>query len=157
MKVVKHSAIRNHTVTAILLLFAMLIMVSPAFANSGNYSWLAYQDFGYVIDGSVNGIFYNMTAGSLTNNGSLWVTAAYPNATNPPAYFKIAVKKSVIGPDPTICTTAKIYPSLMVGSQYAVSYTKSCGTISAGTYYMYIYRNAIDGREVQGNGTIQTP
>lgn len=98
-----------------------------------------------------------MTAGSLTNTGSLWVTAAAPGATNPPAYFKISVKKSVFGVDPTICTTAKIYPSLMVGSQYKVSYSKSCGTIAAGTYYLYIQRNQVDGREVQGTGTITTP
>lgn len=58
MNRLKLSSFWNHTVTIGLLLFAMLIMVTPALANSGNYSWLAYQYEGYVIDGSAHGIFY---------------------------------------------------------------------------------------------------
>jgi hypothetical protein len=135
----------------------LLIMATPALANSASYGWLAYKDYGYIIDGSVSGRFYTINAGNLTNIGSLWVTSAYPTAFNPPAYFLISVKKSVVGPDPTICTTARITPSLMVGSQYAVSYNKNCGTIAKGTYYLYIERNKVDGREVQGGGSIQTP
>lgn len=157
MNLSQYSTIRNRIVTIVLLLLAMFVMATPALANSSSYSWLAYSDYGYVIDGSVNGVFHTMTAGTLTNSGSLWVTRTNPNPINPPTPFYISVKKSVVGPDPTICTTGAVTPSVMVGSQYAVSYSKGCGTISAGTYYLYIWRNAIDGREVKGSGTLRTP
>lgn len=151
----KYSRIRNHFVTSIFLILAMLIMATPALANTSSWYFLAY-DYGLVIDGSVNGVYHTMTAGNLTNSGSLWVTRTLPNPLSPaPFYFR--VKKSQIGPDPTICTSGAVTPSVMVGSQYKVSFSKNCGTISAGTYYLYIWRNYTDGREVQGSGTLRTP
>jgi hypothetical protein len=131
-------------------------MVTPVLANSSDYSWLAYSDYGYVIDGSVNGVYHTLTVGSLTNSGSLWVTRTNPNPINPPTPFYIRVKKSVFGIDPTICTTSAITPSIMVGQQYNVSYSLNCGSISSGTYYLYIWRNSIDGREVKGSGTLSS-
>jgi len=157
MKISIFAKIKNVVFKAVILSFLLLTMTSPVLANSAGYEWLAYKDIGNVIDGSAHGRLYTINAGKLTNTGKLWVTSADVTATNPPSWFTVAVYKQVVGPDKLICKTAKITPSLMVGSQYAKSYTVNCGTIAKGVYYLYIERKDPDGREVKGSGTISTP
>jgi hypothetical protein len=134
----------------------MLIMVTPVFANSSSWSFLAFYDR-YYLSGKANGVFHNMTAGQLTNSGKIWVTMIMGGipAGMYPWYFEVWKKNTVF--DQLICTSSPVYPNVMVGSQYATSFTKSCGNISAGTYYLVIYRAQSDNREVQGSGTLHTP
>ena len=159
MKPPKLFIIRNKIVTAIFLSLAILIMSTPALANSSSWSFTSTVE-GMVLDGSKNGVFHTMTAGTLTNSGSIYVASAQPCcSTTNPASWTITVKK-YNWPlfDSTICSVT-VTPSKMVGSQYKVSFTKNCGTIAAGKYYLYITRGggSTDGRQVVGSGTLTTP
>lgn len=53
MKSISCTSIRNHVVLLIPLLFAALIMASPALASSSNWYFYQYRD-GCVVDGSRN-------------------------------------------------------------------------------------------------------
>ena len=156
MKSLKYSRIKNHIVTSIFLVFAMLVMASPVLANSSNWWFLAYYDR-YYLSGKANGVFHNMTAGNLTNSGYIYVT--YIQGGTPsgrqPWYFEVWKKNTLV--DKKICTSNAVYPNVMVGPNYKTNFSKNCGNISSGSYYLVIWRAASDNREVTGSGTLATP
>lgn len=152
MKLPKISTIRNKMTTVVFVLFVMLIMVTPAFANTSNWYFLAYYD-GRVINGKTNGVFHQMTAGALTIGGTIKTTAIFgtPNGAQP-WYFE--VWKNGLIPSKK-CTAGPV--AVPLSWNQTNSFSKACGSISAGSYYLVIWRAASDNREVTGSGTLRTP
>lgn len=151
-----YSRIRNYVITLLMTVIIMLVMVTPALANSSTWSFLAFYD-GRYLSGKANGVFHTMTAGALTNSGKIWVTMIQGGTPNglQPWYFEVWKKNTLF--DTKICTSDPVYPNVMVGSQYPTNFSKSCGNISAGKYYLVIWRADSDNREVKGTGTLRTP
>lgn len=143
---------RNRIVTTILTLLAMLIMATPVIANSSSWYFLAYYT-GYVVNGHDNGVFHQMNAGPLTINGTIETTAIYgtPNGAAP---WTFEVHKDTLF-HPKVCTAGPVAVPLSWGDTN--SFSKLCGTISEGSYYLVIYRGSLDNREVEGWGTLSTP
>ncbi|NOK64352.1 MAG: hypothetical protein GFH27_549431n40 [Chloroflexi bacterium AL-W] len=154
MRSFKWSSIMNGLIITTSLLFVTLMMASPVLAHSE--SWYFYQGLnGRVVDGSVNGIIRNLPAGVLTISGEVWTTNIAPGPTGVQPHTIEVHKKKLIGSD-KICAP-KIYPPANdIGQRHAVSFSKDCGTIEASSeYYLYIWRTVIDGREVEGSGTLE--
>lgn len=138
------------------VLFAILVMASPALANSS--SWYFYENRdGRVVDGSKNGIYHTLTAGTLTISGSIWTAAIYPGSTSVQG-ITIEVRKPAFLGSTTICSTGPYYPSANnIGKSYAVTVSKNCGGVGAASdYYLYVWRSNTDGREVEGSGNLTT-
>lgn len=159
MKPPKYSPIKVRITTALLLVLIALIVAVPVLANSSSWSFFL-PDNAYAVDGKANGRIHTMTAGTLTFSGSFYVSRVIPAAGNPsPVKFTVyKLGSGLFDPDRVICSTT-ITPSKMVGSAYAKSFSKNCGTIAAGKYYIYILRtlSAADGYELVGSGTLRTP
>lgn len=83
---------KNFIVTVLLILFATMIMVIPVLANSSNWAFTGTVE-GRYLNGGNNGVYHNMTAGTLTNSGSIWVTYASPGASNLPQNWTFEVWK----------------------------------------------------------------
>lgn len=152
MKLPKISTIRNKTITVVFVLLITLIMVTPALANTSSWYFLAYYD-GRVINGKTNGVFHQMTAGALTISGTIKTTAIYgtPNGAQP-WYFE--VWKDGLFPSKK-CTAGPV--AVPLSWNQTNSFSKACGSIPAGSYYLVIWRAATDNREVTGSGTLRTP
>lgn len=155
MKTGKLHRLTNNLFSAFLVCLAILIIVTPVFANSSTWSFLAFYD-GRYLSGKANGVFHTLTAGSLTNSGSIWVTMIMGGSPNglQPWYFEVWKKNTIF--DQKICTSNPVYPNVMVGRQYATTFSKNCGNIPDGKYYLVIWRSESDNREVQGSGTLTT-
>lgn len=152
MKLSQYSPIRNCVVTVMLVVFAMLITISPVLANTSNWSFQSTVD-GRYLDGLANGVRHVMTAGTLTNSGSIWATSAIPGANTNANPWTFEVWKEVTGLDPKICSVV-VTPRTALNSP--VSFSKGCGSITAGTYYLIIFRSASDGRAYAGSGNLRT-
>jgi len=152
MKPTKYSTIRNRVVTTAMTLLALLVMATPVLANTSSWSFLAYYD-GRVINGKTNGVFHQMTAGALTISGTIKTTAIYgtPNGAQP-WYFEVW-KNGLISSKK--CTAGPV--AVPLSWNQTNSFSKACGTITAGSYYLVIWRAATDNREVTGSGTLKTP
>jgi hypothetical protein len=147
--------IRKHLRSLFLAVLASLMFVTSVFANSSNWSFTSNLD-GMTWNGTV---LHSMTAGTLTNSGTIYVAAAQ-GASEEVAQWKIIVRrKNTIGYT-TICSIT-VQPSYYVGSQYAVPFTNNCGTITAGNYYLRFERKTSSGysdhRQVVISGTLRTP
>ncbi len=152
MKQLKYSRIKSNMLTVVFVVIAMFIMVTPALANSSGWSFLAYYD-GRVVNGRTNGAFHTMTAGALTMSGTLKTTAIYGTpAGAQPWYFEVH-KNDLF--QTTVCTGGPI--AVPVGLNQTTNFSKACGNISADSYFLIFYRNAVDNREVTGSGTMKTP
>lgn len=148
----KRSTIRNRIITIAMTLIALLIMATPVLANSSSWWFLAYYD-GRVINGHDNGVFHSMTAGTLTISGTITTTAIYGTSNGAqPWYFEvwkdglIHTKKCTAGP-----------VAVPLSWNQSNSFSKNCGSITSGSYYLVIWRAATDNREVTGSGTLRTP
>lgn len=151
----KRTTIRNRILVSIMTIFAVLVMATPVFANSSSWWFLAYYD-GYIVNGNWNGIYHTMTAGSLQISGSITTTAIYGTPVGAqPWYFDVSYHCGLFNWwRCTVCTAGPV-PVPLYWNQ-TTSFSKSCGTIPARQYYLVIYRNALDNREVTGSGTLTT-
>ena len=150
MQLPRFSITRNNLVTAMLMSFIMFVMVTPVLANSINWSFLAYYN-GRVINGKANGVPHQMTAGAMTIKGTIKTTAVYgtpPFAS--PWFFEVRDWST----DQVKCSAGPVAVPLLWNQ--TTSFSKACGSVPAGTYYLYIYRGQADDREVTGSGTLVT-
>ncbi len=152
MKLTKHSTIRNRIITTIMTLLAILVMATPVLANTSSWSFLAFYD-GRVINGKSNGVFHQMTAGALTISGTIKTTAIY-GTPNGAADWYFEVWKDGLIPSKK-CTAGPV--AVPLSWNQTNSFSKACGTITAGSYYLIIKRPFLDNREVTGSGTLRTP
>lgn len=148
----KYSTFKKNIIAATMTLVAVLIMVTPALANSRSWSFLAFYD-GRVINGKNNGVFHSMTAGALTISGTIKTTAIFgtPSGAQP---WTFEVWQDGLFPSKK-CTAGPV--AVPVGLNQTNSFSKACGSIPAGSYYLVIWRAAVDNREVTGSGTLKTP
>lgn len=112
---------------------------------------------GRVVDGYNNGVKHTMTAGALTLSGRVWTAVIKPNplAVQP---VTVEVRQKTLFSFNVICSSGPHTTSdNNTGSQFAVSFSKNCGNIPAGDYYIRIWRANTDGREIEGDGTLRTP
>jgi hypothetical protein len=113
----------------------MLIMSTPVIANSSGWYFLAYY-WGYGVNGHDNEVFHQMNAGPLTISGRIETTAIYgtPNGAAP---WTFDVHKDSLF-HPKVCTAGPVAVPLSWGDTN--SFSKSCGSISEGSYYLVNYR-----------------
>ena len=138
MQLPKYSRIRNRVVTILMTLIAALVMVTPVWANTRNWSFLAFYD-GRVINGANNGVYHPMTAGSLTIAGTIKTTAIYgsPNGAQP-WYFEVWQDKLI---DSKKCTAGPV--AVPLSWNQTNSFSKACGSIPAGTYYLEVISKTV--------------
>lgn len=148
-------SVKKSLLSILLVLFSLLVMVSPVLANTSNWWFLALYDR-YYLNGENNGVYHSMDSGNLTISGSIWVTMIMGGDPPPPEAFYFQVWKNNTWFDTKICTSGGVTPSVMVGPAYAESFSKNCGSISSGDYYLVIWRGDADDREVEGSGTLVT-
>ncbi|KLU63100.1 hypothetical protein CEB3_c05200 [Peptococcaceae bacterium CEB3] len=143
---------KKFVIRLVTVIFALLIMVQPAFAaTSSGYSWnMPYP--GYVVNGKANGVLHNLPAGTLVDSGQLCEYAELQGAVGP-YDINIAVYKEGILWD-TEVSSQTVTPSATLNQN--VSYSHNAGTISAGTYYVFISKvnGATDGWSTEGTGTL---
>lgn len=152
MQAPKRLSLRNRVATIVMTLLAVLVMATPVLANTRSWNFLAYYDR-YYINGKTNGVIHTMTAGALTLSGTIKTTAIYgAPAGAQPWYFEVW-KDGLVSSKK--CTAGPI--SVPISLNQTNSFSKACGTITAGNYYLVIYRAAADNREVTGSGTLKTP
>lgn len=150
MKLPKFSVIRNKVVTALFLGLIVFLIATPVLANSSSWSFLAYYN-GRKINGKKNGVSHQMTAGTLTISGTIKTTAVYGNPpTASPWYFEVRDWSN----NKLKCTAGPVAVPLQWNQTN--SFSKTCGKIPAGKYYLVIYRDPADDREVTGSGTLVT-
>ncbi|MDX2074965.1 MAG: hypothetical protein SFZ02_00920 [bacterium] len=143
---------KGQTIKALLILFAMLIMVFPVFANTSGWSFTGTVA-GRVVNGGNNGIYHNMTAGSLTNSGSIWPTFANPGSTSPsPWVFEVWKDNGIF--DSFICASSPVTTGTTIGQ--GTSFSQGCGTISSGSYYLVAWRATTDGRSYSASGSFSS-
>jgi hypothetical protein len=155
MKLFNWSTLKSRIITTAAITFMMLIMASPALANSS--SWYFYMDRnGYAVDGQKNGIYHHLTAGTLTLSGKVWTAAIAPGATTVRPVTIEVWKDGIV--DSKVCSAGPYYTSANnTGQSYAVTVSKNCGSISDSDYHLFIWRSASDGRDIEGSGTLSTP
>lgn len=136
-------------VRSTLAVVALLIMAMPvALANSSSYSFT--MDHRYV-NGKDNGVTHGLSAGSLTNSCSLWAYDKAAGAVGPYSVTIAVVQDGII--DKTICTTS-VTPSKTLNVKK--SYSKSCGSVPTGVYYIEAWKTNDDGWDVKAQGTLTT-
>lgn len=139
---------KNNITTVFVLVIIALMMTAPVLANSSRWQFTGTV-WGEVVDGKANGVLHYMTAGNLTNSGSLQIYQQSSYPTVEPWY--VEVRKDAFF-NPLICKSNAITPTTS-----GKSFTVNCGSISSGNYYLRIYRDQTDGRAVAGSGHLTTP
>lgn len=137
-----------HSVLIVITL--TLLFFSSALANTSGWWFQAVYD-GRIINGKANGIQHQMTQGNLSINGTL-ITNAIPGGANgnAPWYFEIRLWSN----DNPVCRFGPINTPNNVGD--AVGINQNCGNMQTANYYLFIYRNFADNREVNGSGNLVT-
>jgi hypothetical protein len=133
----------------------LLLFAGGAVASSSSFKWT--MDHRYV-SGERNKKFYNLSAGVLTLNGSLWITLKRAAAASAPLPISIMVVKQGSTERNATCTVTVI-PDTVVNAKKAFS--KSCGRIDSGEYFVVINKDGAnnpdgDGWHNQGSGTLST-
>lgn len=142
---------RKIAIRAMVVVFALLVMVHPVFAASSSYSWdMPYP--GYVVNGEANGVLHELPAGILVDSGELWEYAKLNGAVGP-YDIQIEVYKQGTLWD-TRVSTQTVTPSSTLNEK--VSYSHNAGSITAGKYYLFISKvyGATDGWSTKGTGTL---
>lgn len=141
----------KHVLRVFLLTVALIVMALPALANSSSYQWEMSHE-GRNVNGKRNGVLHDMTAGELTNSGEVWQYFNLQGATGP---LKVGIEVRKVNTlfDSSVCI-AYVTPSAELNDP--VSYSKDCGTISDGTYYIVAFKGDMDGRSTAGRGVLET-
>ncbi|HEU4326847.1 MAG TPA: hypothetical protein VFS21_27150 [Roseiflexaceae bacterium] len=157
MNTLQWTNVRNRVATGLAMLFMVLVMAIPVLANSSSWYFYMYRD-GRVVDGWNNGVTHNLSAGTLTLSGKIWTAAIYPNPISVQP-ITVEVRQKTFLSSTLICSSSPVSPSANnIGSSFGVNFSKNCGSIvSSPDYYLFIWRAATDGREIEGNGTLSTP
>ncbi|MGM0865409.1 MAG: hypothetical protein ACQEWF_12105 [Bacillota bacterium] len=129
---------------AVVCLLALVTAV-PTLAASNSFSFsMSYR----VVDGSANGQFHNLKSGSAKINGSHRIFSSDSGAVGPnTVYYQLYNKTSgnsfgVVSSTPTKDGLLKNFSGTYSG-------------LGGGTsYYLLIYKQADDGRNVKGSGTV---
>lgn len=61
---------KNRVVIALIVLLVTLLTVTPALANSSNWSFTGTTT-GNIVNGASNGVFHTMTAGTMRLSGNI--------------------------------------------------------------------------------------
>lgn len=129
----------------------LLVMALPAFANSSNYAWDMPWD-GYYVNGKNNGVLHSLTAGTLTNSGSLWEYYKIGGASATPHDITIEVWRVDTIFDNKICSITVTPYTTLYQKKY---YSQNGGTIIADDYYIVVWKNnEQDGWSTAGSGTL---
>jgi hypothetical protein len=104
------------------------------------------------VNGKDNGIVHTMTAGTLSHTGAVWQYQTAPNPVGP-NQVHIEVWKDTLFDD-LICTVTLTPYTTNNLKKY---FSKNCGTISAGNYFIVVWKVEDDGRDDKGTGTLYTP
>jgi len=141
--------IKNKIIAVIMVLFASLVIVSPVIANTSSWYFLAYY-YGLKVNGKNNGVFHQMDTGYVTIAGTLETTAIYGSPVGNEGWTFEVWKDAFF--DTKQCSVGKIPAPDSWGDR--VNFSQGCGNISSGSYYLIIWRGALDNREVEGWGTL---
>lgn len=147
----RQATVKRIFVQSILILSILTVLAAPtALANTAGWSFT--MDHRYV-NGKDNGITHAMTAGNMTNDGSIWAYSKDAGATPSPNSVTVAVYRQDVFTDPKICdTTLTPYTTLHLEK----SFYESCGSVQTDDYYIVAYKGADDGWNIKGDGILDT-
>lgn len=126
-----------------------LTFAAPVLANSSFWSFRMYNQ---VVDGQRNGVFHQMTAGSLTNRGQIWIES-WDAGSIPPDVAEVYIdvyKDNGWWGDERYCRLF-VTPYRNGSSK---QFYKSCGSIPSGSYYIYAEKLYNDGRNIGAQGDL---
>ena len=104
------------------------------------------------MDGSVTGVYHGLDAGSMTNSGSATAFSKDPGALAAPNPITVEVWKDEFFDSKDCSVQRTISSSLNVYR----GYSKGCGNVSVGVFYLVIWKVADDGWNMKGTGTLRT-
>lgn len=130
-------------VASILASLGAVSTVAHAASNVSSYEFTLNHR---IVDGKVNGSYHTLSAGAVYINGVHYEYDAGVNPVGPNA-IHYALLRDRVGPD------------VDCGSITCYNYTYPSGKLgtadkASSKYYLQIYKNADDGRDVMGSGTI---
>lgn len=140
---------KKHLFRGSLAVFAFFALAGPALANDQFYSWT--MDL-RVVD---NRVLHTMTAGALTHQGQVWTYSTDAGHVASPYQVNLDVYKNTGGNGTFICRSSVTpYTTFNVGKQFT---NTACGTITAGDYFIVVWKTNDDGWNEKGQGDLITP
>lgn len=133
---------------------AIAVFAGSAVASSAAFAFTMNLRY---VDGKKNNILHTLDAGDLTLSGKIWVTSKKARAASNPEPVTITVwKPGIVNSDK--CSVS-VTPDRILNQK--VSFTKSCGHIESGTYFIAVSKSDAfdksgDGWQCQGSGTLST-
>lgn len=142
----KHSRLIAAVIVSFLAIGAF---AGRAVANSSGFGFTMEQRY---VNGEKNKQLHALDAGELTFSGNVWVTSKNVGATSAPEVIEIAVWKiGVLGS--RVCA-ASVTPNTIFNDKR--SFSRSCGRIEGGTYWIEVSRKKVDGWHIKGSGALAT-
>ena len=127
----------------------LLLTAGVVLANSSTYAWTMYYR---VVDGTKTGTYHGLDAGAMTNSGSATAFSKDAGAYSAPLPISVEVWKDDFV-DSKVCSVQRTISSVL--NVYR-TYSISCGSVSAGVYYLVIWKSQDDGWNMKGSGTLKT-
>ncbi len=133
----------------------MVVFAGSAVANASDYAFT--MNWRYV-SGKENKRFHTLDSGELTLSGKIWVHQKRYDASPVPLPVRIEVLKGIDSERDVVCTL-EVTPDVILNSKRA--YSKSCGRIEGGSYWLRISKSKTqtsdgEGWHSQGSGTLTT-
>lgn len=132
------------------IVLSLALLAQPVFAAS-SYNWsfsIPYWASIVKVDGKKNGVLYHLTKGTLTVSGKIYrdnrTAVTYP--------VDVAVYQQK-----TLWFDSKVCSQKVTATTSGQYFSKNCGTVSEGTYYMVFTGSSWEDNSLWGNGTIKVP
>ena len=139
---------KSRLLTIALICMIMVVVATPVFAVSSSFDFTISQR---VVDGSKNGQYHKLNKGKAKiSNAYVYQVAAKRGATSPQTLYVDLINK----------TTGNYFGTITIGKPtkdgkakyFSGTFSKSVG--GGSKYYLYVHRDASDGRTIYGNGKI---
>lgn len=135
---------------ALLAIVAVAMVALPSVANTRNYAWEMNHRY---VSGDDNGVYHTLTAGSMTFTGTVWPYSTDAGHTTSPYTITTRVYRQAFPSDVVACS-ASITPWAVINAQR--SFSASCGSEPADTYYVQAGTVEDDGWNTRGTGQVAT-
>ena len=144
---------KNKIFSLVLAVCLLLVMALPVIANS--VTWSFTMDL-RVVDGDKNGVYHNMTAGTMKLTGNIWAYSkdSSPDPTPNKVYIEVWESKDW-AVDRKISVVPYATPSILLNSKVPIS-NGNLGTQPAGKYYSLIWKIEDDKWNIKGSGSLTT-
>lgn len=139
---------------AVIPCFVIALLAGRAVASSSSFSWVMNNR---QVHGQNNGRLHALDAGELTLSGKIWITEKKGKSATTPLPITIKVFKE--GSERDAVCSVTVIPDTAVNNKK--EYSKSCGRIESGKYWILINKDGADnpdgeGWHNQGTGSLIT-